>query len=222
MTFADEINRLMARLGLTQSQLAQELGVSRQAVQFWSSGRSEPKGSNLAKYKEYLTAHEGADGNHETVYRRPERGEDVEENWTRVPLLDVYGSCGGGGPSSRSDKIVEAIDFYTPFLRNLPGVIATEGAFELIHSSGDSMEPTIMRHAVCLVDRRQNVITSDSVYCIQAENQIFIKRVLRNFDGSITLLSDNQKYPPQNVKKELLENARVIGRVVFVFNGNFL
>ena len=222
MSFADEINLLLHDRRMTQTQLAQELGVSRQAVQFWATGRSEPRGSNLARYRQYigLKPDEPTQARLETVYRRvKDEDETLEDDWIRVPLLDVYGSCGGGGALDNANKIVGAIDFYTPFLRTLPGVIATGDNFELIHSTGDSMEPTIRRHAVCLIDRRQNIINDDAIYCIQTENQLFLKRVVRNFDGSITLISDNPQYPPTQVPRELLENAKVIGRVVYIFNG---
>ena len=222
MSFADEINLLLNKKKMTQAQLAEELGVSRQAVQFWATGRTEPRGSNLARYREYvgLKPDEPTQARLEKLYRRVDN-EDcaVDDDWTRVPLLDVYGSCGGGSNLDDANKIVEAIDFYTPFLRSLPGVSGVSDRFELIHSTGDSMEPTIRRHAICLVDRRQNTINDDGVYCIQTENQIFIKRILRNFDGSITMISDNPQYPPAQVPRALLDNATVIGRVVYIFNG---
>lgn len=84
------------------------------------------------------------------------------------------------------------------------------------------MLPTIQRKAVCLIDTKQNRITTDAIYCIQADNNLFIKRVLRNFDGSITLISDNKKYPPQVVQRELLASAKVLGRVVLVLNADIL
>ena len=219
MSFADEINALMAKRGITQAHVAKELGVSRQAVQFWATGRSEPKGANLAKYRAYA-ADDGCSIQPNTY--RIAAHDEVSDSWLRVNVLDVYASCGGGSPDNSADTIVGAIDFYKPFLRQLPGVTSLADNFEIIHSTGDSMEPTILRKAICLIDKRQNTITTDAIYCIQAENNLFIKRVLRNFDGSITLISDNDRYPPQTVPKEMLENARVIGRVVLVLNADIL
>lgn len=243
MSFANDLNVLLARKNMTQAELADALGVSRQAVQVWASGRSQPRGYNLVKLREALGLSPDGEGLQEggnstealgpavieeqkdqfqTVKKyRSADTEEPAEDWTRVPVLDVYGSCGGGSEPS-DELIVGAIDFYTPFLRTLPGVLATADNLEIIHSTGDSMSPTIERHALCLVDRRQSRISDDAIYVIQAENQIFIKRVLRNFDGSITLISDNPSYPPQKVPKELAQSACVIGRIVYVFNGKYI
>lgn len=221
MTFADELNGLMARRGITQSQVAKDLGVSRQAVQFWAAGRSEPKGTNLYKFRAY--ALQDYDSKDPPTYRvADDRCDPVDDNWLRVNVLDVYASCGGGTYGDAGDQIVGAIDFYKPFLRELPGVSALHNDFDIIHSSGDSMAPTIQRKAICLIDKKQNQILDDAIYCLRTENNLFIKRVLRNFDGSITLISDNDRYPPQRVSKELLDNACVIGRVVLVLNADIL
>lgn len=221
MTFADELNSLMARRGITQAQVAKDLGVSRQAVQFWAAGRSEPKGANLFKFREYALQ-DLPDAEVQTFRVTDDRREPVEDNWLRVNVLDVYASCGGGTYGDDGDQIVGAIDFYKPFLRELPGVSALHNDFDIIHSSGDSMAPTIQRRAICLIDKKQNQISDDAIYCLRTENNLFIKRVLRNFDGSITLISDNNRYPPQRVNKELLDNACVIGRVVLVLNADVL
>ena len=220
MTFADEINALMASTGKTQAQIAKDLNVSRQAVQFWAAGRSEPKGANLYKFRQY--AAQNSITQKSTSFRLPCEGELVEGNWERVTLLDVDTSCGEAYFDESTNVIVSAIDFYKPFLHDLPGVASTHGNFKILHSTGDSMLPTIQRKAVCLIDTKQNRITTDAIYCIQADNNLFVKRVLRNFDGSITLISDNNKYPPQVVQRELLESAKVLGRVVFVLNADIL
>lgn len=54
MTLADRLNWLLAQRHMTHAELAQAIGVSRQAVQKWASGQSEPKGTNLAKICRFL------------------------------------------------------------------------------------------------------------------------------------------------------------------------
>jgi DNA-binding transcriptional regulator YiaG len=41
-TLADLVKRRRAELGLTQTQLAEELGVKLRAVQYWEAGTNEP------------------------------------------------------------------------------------------------------------------------------------------------------------------------------------
>lgn len=49
MAMHDKINLFMAKKGMTQADLAQAIGVSRQAVQKWTSGAGDPGGTNPAK-----------------------------------------------------------------------------------------------------------------------------------------------------------------------------
>lgn len=216
MSFANTINRLLAKKGLTQADLARELGVSRQAVQFWASGRSEPKGANLIKFTDMFG---GELPEIEQTFYRNSDGDSAEtsDDWVKIPVVDSYASCGGGSDPG-SELFVSTIEFLKTFLMGLSGVTGTS-KMHLIPSIGDSMEPTISRNALCLIDGNQTTIRDDGIYCIQAENSIFIKRIMRNLDGSITLISDNDSYPVQHISKEVLSSAKVMGKVVYILNG---
>ena len=47
MTLGEKIQALRTDIGLSQEDLAERLGVSRQAVSKWESGASDPSTSNL-------------------------------------------------------------------------------------------------------------------------------------------------------------------------------
>lgn len=146
-----------------------------------------------------------------------EDSEPPTKDWIRVPVLDIEASCGygteGGLPS-----IVGSIDIAPEFLMSMPGVLSPR-ALHVVNAHGDSMEPTIMDKSFCVVDGAQTRILTDGIYCLSSENQIFIKRIQRNLDGTLTLLSDNQIYQPQHVDRATLERTTVVGRVVYVYNG---
>lgn len=219
---------LLKERGITQKAAAERLGVTRQAVNAWCT-RTPPSGANLVALAELLgvdaadielridpSAERPALMDFKPVERlssMPRRG------WTRVPVLDVYASCGIENAADTSASIVDAIDFNDGFLRNLPGVTGVADRFEIVMASGDSMEPTIMRTGFCVIDRKQCDISLDAIYCLQVEGQIFIKRVQRNFDRSLTLISDNPRYRERTIDKESLDGATIIGRVVYIFNG---
>lgn len=144
--------------------------------------------------------------------------EPAQEDWIRIPVLDIEASCGygseGGLPS-----IVGGIDIAPEFLLTMPGVISHYG-LHVVNAHGDSMEPTIRDKAFCVVDTKQTRIMSDGIYCLTSENQIFIKRIQRNLDGTMLLISDNQIYKPQLIDKVTLERTTVVGRIVYVYNGS--
>jgi DNA-binding XRE family transcriptional regulator len=51
-----ERSRLRKRFGVTQTRLANELGVSRKTIIRWEAGESEPVGDNLNEYAAILSA----------------------------------------------------------------------------------------------------------------------------------------------------------------------
>ena len=54
MSLGDNIRNRREQLKLSQEFLAQQLGVSRQAVSKWETGQSEPTASNLVKLAQVL------------------------------------------------------------------------------------------------------------------------------------------------------------------------
>lgn len=215
-----QLKELMAEHHVNQTELAKAIGVTRQSIKKWLDGHTitYPKLQKLSSYfgvtMAQLTGEEAL-----PQYREVERASQAEkEGWTRVPVLDIDGSCGYG--SDAGDAVaVGAVDFSDAFLRALPGVTGIT-RLEIIHATGDSMEPTINNRGWCVVDRNQASIRTDGIYCIQAQNQIFLKRVQRELDGSVTLISDNPRYAPYHLPAEALASTRVIGRVVYIFNGH--
>jgi DNA-binding transcriptional regulator YiaG len=62
---AERIARLRARLGLTQANFADELGVRQQTVSEWETGRYEPRGASaklLGMLAERAAAYDGDEG----------------------------------------------------------------------------------------------------------------------------------------------------------------
>ena len=204
--------------GLTHLEVARKIGVSRQAVQKWAAGVQSPTYDNLLRLSEVLGCSVddllGSDQPLKTPIQPTPEGET--SSVIQVPLLDVYASAGGGVDPSLGETVC-GIALSENFLRSLPGVTSIR-KLHIIRVIGDSMEPTIEKNGYALVDGNQTRINADSIFCIQAENQIFVKRIQRNFDGSVELISDNPQYRPMKIDKADLENATIIGRVVFSFS----
>lgn len=220
----NNIREAIKSRNLTQQQVADHLKVSRQAVQRWCMGfpPSMARLNELAKFLGvtvgYLTGSENA--------KDVQFVQDIEapienENFIRVPVLDISGACAGDIEAQGNDsaKIVSAVDFYRPFLRQQSGVTGL-GNMDVINTVGDSMEPTISRNSFVLVDKNQCHIYSDGVYCLNIGGSIFVKRVQRRPDGSIKVISDNTRYDPFVIDSSDSDRTIIIGRVVYVFNGS--
>lgn len=216
------IGKAIKAKGFTHEQIAEALDVTRQAVSQWSSGRVQPSLARLRRLADVLgttVAYLSGDEDDPPPFQRSEPGAEPS-GLVRVPILDANASCGHGDDAASGD-IVGAIDFQPAFIRSLPGVVGLS-KLHIVHADGDSMEPTIHDRSFCIVDEKQAELRRDGIYCIQADNQIFVKRIQRNLDGTLTLISDNPKYLPRNVDRASLETLKIIGRVVYVFSGKYV
>lgn len=221
---SNNLQTILRAKGLTHAQVADALGVTRQAVQRWAT-KGNPRLEKLSKLADFLGVTPGqitGDEDYEAPTYVPATGMNAvpqQDGWTVVPVLDAYGSCGSGSPSVQANS-VGAMQFSDDFLRSLPGVHGIrDGQFAIISASGDSMEPTITRGGLVLVDTHQTEARGDGIYVFVNGDDVFIKRVQINLNRSLTLISDNASYPPTTLSRDELDGAHIHGRVIFVFNG---
>ena len=212
---------LMDEKEMTQQEVANALGVSRQAVQRWESGLTI-KVDNLKKLAKlfgvsvsYLTG----ESEREASVASPSVSESVPLGYTRVPVYSAPAGCSPSYCAQEPDFITGFVQIANTFLHTLPGVTGL-GRLSIVPSDGDSMQPTIMNRALVLIDGNQNRINRDGIFCIRTVDQLLIKRVQRNIDGTLTLISDNSRYAPVTVTAADMERTEILGRVVYAFNGN--
>lgn len=197
MTVANRLNVLMARKNMTHAELAAAIGVSRQAVQKWASGSSEPKGTNLARICEFFGISqewfENGDSNVESVLGA---GSHVE------PTIEEQ---------TDSVRVLYRRDFFLKHHVN-------PSQCKRYKVSGDSMEPTLSNGDTVLVVERQERIVDGAVYVFSVRDEMMIKRLYRRSNGSIVIHSDNtdgryidEVLTPEDQEREYF---RVYGRAI--------
>ena len=220
----NRLAQILKERGIRQQDLADQLGVSRQAVGYWTKAEtlSAKNAAMLCAHlkvplSELFGAETSTEGDH---IIKVEGIEPLRPGYIRVPVLDVSGSCGCDGDlnDSAGDLVTGAVDLAAWFIQSLPGVVSAR-QLEIIASTGDSMIPTIEERSLVIIDKAQQAIRSDGVYCLRVDGELFIKRIMRNIDGTLTLISDNPRYPQRSVNKADLPLTAVLGRVVYAFNG---
>jgi phage repressor protein C with HTH and peptisase S24 domain len=81
---------------------------------------------------------------------------------------------------------------------------------------GDSMEPTL-HDGDSLTVNRQNNIEDNKLMVICYRSECYVKRILRQFDGSLIIRSDNTKnYRDIIITQDQIDELLVVGRVVSV------
>ncbi|MDX9744448.1 MAG: S24 family peptidase [Arcobacteraceae bacterium] len=106
----------------------------------------------------------------------------------KIDLLNVRAGA-GEGIYNYVIETVDTISLDKSFFRTPINTSKVKG----IQVDGDSMEPTLNRGDYILIDENITFGT-DGIYAIQFGGQILIKRLQFKMDGTVLIISDNQKY----------------------------
>lgn len=86
----------------------------------------------------------------------------------------------------------------------------------IVTIDSDSMEPTINHKDELLVDTHPIDKITDGIYVIHLHGDLVVKRLQRQIDSSIEVLSDNTAYKSHNISSDKFENINLVGKVVWV------
>lgn len=126
-----------------------------------------------------------------------------------IPFYDVEASAGHGSLVDQEQQISQ-MAFRKDWLKQ-KGLQANKCA--LIKAKGDSMEPTIHDGDLLLVDVSIDSIKDDSIYIIQADHHLSVKRIQQDFDGALVVISDNPRYEKRIINPEQAKEVKIAGRV---------
>ena len=79
------------------------------------------------------------------------------------------------------------------------------------------MEPLLYDGDRILVNTApQERIKDGSVYAVNYDGELRVKRLQKRLDGTFSLISDNPSYPPEIVPPDILRDGRffIIGKVI--------
>lgn len=207
------------RLGLKQEDYFRLGEWSARTVSNWEAGRTTPTADFFADV-EVL----GLDVNYIITGRRiakpltgPAAAPAGEADTIRIPLFSATGSMGKGNDLITEDVLMGDVPISRHWLAlNVPR--SRPEALQLVHAYGDSMLGTLNSGDFAIVDTDCQVADIDGVYVLQANGQLFIKRVTRRMDGAHVITSDN----PSVRTVDVLDGShpvRICGRVVYGWNG---
>lgn len=166
---------------------------------------SPSPGKKIAGLQVYMDA----GGRYRNIIRpEPDYNPEIVE----IPKVSAV-LCAGAGSLAADAEVLERIPL--PF-----SLIRSWGAPEslvFMDVTGDSMEPGIRHGDTVLIDQAARGISPASIMAVGHEDCIYIKRVHKNTDGSVVLLSDNPAYSPLVLAGDELDSFRVIGRLVRLF-----
>lgn len=196
MTIGDRIRRQRENLGLTQTELAEKVSISKQTLYKYEmniitnipSDKLEHIGKILDVSPSYLMG-----------------WKEIEEK--KGITINVLGRVAAGIPLEAVEEIIDT--------EEISEELAHTGEFFGLQIHGDSMEPRICDGDVVIVRRQEDAETGDIVIALVNGDDATCKRLKKYHDG-VELIANNPTYSPLFYTNEEIINkpVRIIGKVV--------
>lgn len=136
---------------------------------------------------------------------------DIDDVYSYVPLYDAHCSAGHGSWAEGA-QVLTRLAFTTYSLRK-QGLEPSK--LSAIRVDGDSMEGLLSHGDTVVIDHGRNSLEGEAVYVIRLDDHLYAKRLQRQFDGAVSIISQNKEYQVMTVPKERLGDLEIIGRVVW-------
>jgi phage repressor protein C with HTH and peptisase S24 domain len=133
-----------------------------------------------------------------------------QDSPVHIPILDL--SAGAGNAIDNGEvEIIGQMPFPREVLQRL-GI--KPDRVRALRGRGISMEPTISDGALVLVNIAKERLVDGQVYALRAPDGLRIKRLQRQMDGGLLLISDNRDlFEPERLPPHEAEQISVLGRV---------
>lgn len=216
----DKLKQKREELGLEQQELAELIGVSKQAYFKWEKGFSKPTKANIAKLEKILKVPTGYLSEDEISFLYKQLTEPNQEKAITY-VRDLVSS-------QKVISIAEKRSEYHVYEKLSAGIGASvygDLDYDVVYYNeelphdfaswvdGNSMEPTYQNGEVALI-RETGFDYDGAVYAVVWDSQTYIKKVYREEEG-LRLVSINKDYPDKFAPFD--ENPRVIGKIVGSF-----
>ena len=195
MSIGKRLRMLREDLGLKQESLADLLNVNRASISLYESNKRKPSQKILMKYSEIFDV--------STDYilgnsRNLKKGEDYA-------TINVYGSIPAGIPIEAIEDISDTEDIsFKDFDKNK--------TYIGLKVEGDSMYPKYLQGDTIILELTPDCESGTDAAVYVNGYEATLKTVIKNDNGTITLMPINTSYPPKTYGKDD-EPIKILGIV---------
>lgn len=184
--------------GLKQVDLVERTGIAKGSISHYLTGRYEPKADRLVAICKALNISEDWLLGKTDKMEAPQKG-------VQIPVVGTV-SCG-----IPIDAIEDVVD-----TEEIPRDMAATGRFFGLKIRGDSMSPRIQEGDTVIVRQQPDADSGDIVIVRINGDEACCKKILKNADGSITLISFNPLYEPKSFTTDDIQKlpVEIVGKVV--------
>jgi len=191
----DILLNLRKNKGVTQKDISDYLGISRQAYANYEAGNRAPDFQTLKKLSAYFSVSVDYLLGNETI---------ANKSGVRIP---VYGSVAAGIPI----EAITDIEDYEEITEDM----ARTGEFAALKIKGRSMEPRFTEGDVVIVRLQNTIESGDIAVVIVNGDEATCKKIKKTPEG-VMLISTNPDYEPMFFSNKEIEEkpVRIWGKVV--------
>lgn len=220
---AEKLSSLREAAGISQQEFAAAMNVTERTQRNYESGKSVPNADYiralamngfdivnlLVGSENYLTPLQVASS---LVLRTSvlDRAKTEDADTVQVPLYDVQLSAGHGA-ALQDEQVIDTYTYKRDFIKQIG---CDPNHLGLSFVRGDSMEPTLFHGDMALYDTRVQWFIDEGIYVVRYDDRLMVKRLERLLDGSIKIISDNERYDPIIVTESTQHGFGVLGYLV--------
>lgn len=200
--FKDMLRQLRTRENLSQSELADKLGVAKSTISMYEVGRREPDFITLEAIADFF--------NVDMNYLLGKPGSENQKYYSKSNTIHIFSRITAKTLQNDVGDIVDAIDD----LEEISDILSSDGEYFGLKISNDSMEPRISEGDIVIARRQSDAEDGDLVIATVNGDNAMCKRLKKYSDG-IALLSSNPRYEPLYFSRKEVEEkpVRIIGKV---------
>ncbi|AMO73810.1 XRE family transcriptional regulator [Pseudomonas citronellolis] len=204
--------RQCAEIAGSGDELARITAIPRRTLEYYLTGQSEPKVARCVEIAKAVGVDIGwlASGDGEP-FPKPPQVTPLDDIYAFIPLYDARCSSGHGAWNERA-KVLTKLAFTRYSLRK-KGL--NPESLACLRNDGDSMKGLIEDDDTVMIDLNRNTLEGEGVYVVLLDDHLYAKRLQRQFDGSVVIISHNKEYQPMTVPRERLPELQIVGRAVW-------
>jgi phage repressor protein C with HTH and peptisase S24 domain len=217
MEFNEEIKIAREKMNLSQTEVANAIGVSLRMYQYYEEGKRKPKYATIALLQEVLNLNQQVELNEpsEPTYLEKRRKAKTQSKGPfMVPLIPVKAQAGYVRAVDQ-ERFMDTLEHFA-----LPPGVNPQGAvWRWWEIEGDSMEPEYYNRDVVLTSQVHQMdwenIRNFHAYVIVTEERVLFKKVYCKNELEWVLISVNEdQYPQQLLPVEFIKEVWVMRRHV--------
>ncbi|MDE5859019.1 MAG: XRE family transcriptional regulator [Oscillospiraceae bacterium] len=201
MTKGERIRISREKIGLSQVELAERIGVSKQNMYKYEnniitnipSDKIETMAEILGVSPSYIMGWNSSESNIEVLPN------------SKIHMIPVFETVSAGFGAYANDCIIDYIPLYIANISDVPDMMC-------IKVTGDSMYPKIEDGDIVVV-RRQPSVDNGQIAVVLIDGEEGVVKKINTGRGFIELISINPMYPPRLFEDEDTERISIVGLV---------